>query len=307
MATLEDAAEQLVVKLRGLDTEIEESEDKLEDLRERLDEAAREVEQQSTALREAATSLLDKVREEQEQLRDQGQETAQAVVDAQNAVAEEGAESRQALADGCGQLEALGQHATGLEPGVESLAAEAGEAPARSLAERAHELEQELNKLMEEARDILQDEVVSAAKDTAEEVRQVCETLHRSLAEAAAQAFQQVYEDWESNLEKLEDYVVTEGYEASHEHAKAVVEYAVQECDTACDKQLDELQQLVGVLQTQLQELADDVSQSADRVVSQTGAQLIQELEATQKSAAAAVAALDSVKQQLAQYSFVEV
>ena len=33
MATLEDAAEALVVKLRGLDSEMEESEDKLEDLR----------------------------------------------------------------------------------------------------------------------------------------------------------------------------------------------------------------------------------------------------------------------------------
>src|SRR5574341_2129770 len=111
MATLEDAAEQLVVKLRGLDSEIEESEDKLEDLRGRLDNAAQEVEQEWTALGEAVSSLLEKVREEQEQLRGQAEETAQAVVDAQNAVAEEGAASRQELGEGRGQREALGQHA----------------------------------------------------------------------------------------------------------------------------------------------------------------------------------------------------
>ena len=42
MATLEDAAEELVVKLKALDAEIEESDHKLEDLRRRL-EAGEEV------------------------------------------------------------------------------------------------------------------------------------------------------------------------------------------------------------------------------------------------------------------------
>jgi ElaB/YqjD/DUF883 family membrane-anchored ribosome-binding protein len=307
MATLEDAAEQLVVKLRGLDSEIEESEDKLEDLRGRVDEAAREVDQEWTALREAASSLLEKVREEQEQLRDQVEQTAQAMVDAQSAVAEQGAESREELGEGRARLEALGQHATGLQPGVESLASEAGEAPARSLAERARELEQELHTLLEEARDFLQEDVVASANDAADEIRQVCETLHQSLAAAAASSFQQAYDDWESQIGKLEDYVVSEGYAASHEHARAVVGYAVEACDQACNQDIDDVQQLVGALQTQLKELSDEVEQSADRVVAQTGAQLVQELESTRRSAIAALEALDGVKRQLAQYSFVEV
>ncbi len=307
MATLEDAAEELVVKLRGLDSEIEESEQKLDDLRERVQAAVGEVEQEWTALAEAATSFLEKVREEQEQLDQQVQETLQAVVDAQNAVAQDGGQSRSEIAEGRAQLNALGQHATALEPGVESLTSEAGEAPAKSLADRARELEQELNTLVEEARDFLQDDVASAASDAADEVRQVCETLYRSLAEAAVEAVQDVYQQWESAVDGLENHVVTQGYQASRPHARAVVEYAAEECDTACNQQLDELQQLVGVLQAQLKELAGDVEQSADRLVAQTGAQLLQELESTHKSALAAVAALDGVKQQLAQYSFVEV
>lgn len=307
MATLEDAAEQLVVKLRGLDSEIEESDHTLENLRERVETAAGEVERRWADLREVATSLLDKVRDEQEQVQQQGQETAQAVVDAQNAVAAEGAQARQELTEGRGQLEALAQHAAALEPPVESLAAEAGEAPARSLAERARELEQELDTLLQEARDFLQDEVAGAANDAADEIRQMCETLHQSLAEAAAEAFQNAYEEWESTVDKLEDYVVTQGYAASHEHARAVVQYAVEECDKACNQHIDEVQQLVGVLSGQLEELAAEVAQSADRLVAQAGAQLVQELESTARSAAAAVSALDAVRRELAQYSFVEV
>jgi len=307
MATLEEAAEELVVKLRGLDSEIDESEDRLEELRERVEKAAGDVEQQWAELREAATSLLDTVREEQEQLRQQGQETAQAMADAQNAVAEDGAHARDELSDGHGQLEALRQHAVALEPGVESLAAEAGEAPARSLAERARELQEELDQMMEDARKFLQDEVVGAAAEMADEVRQVCETLHQSLAEAAADAFQDAYRQWESAVDGLEDYVVTQGYAASREHARAVIDYAVEECGKACTEHVDEQQQLVGVLQGQLTELAGEVERSAERVVAQAGAQLLQELDTTHKSAAAAVAALDGVKRELAQYSFVEV
>lgn len=307
MATFEDAADALVVKLRGLDSEIEESEDKLEDLRERLEAVTHDVEQEWTALREAATSLLDKVRDEQEQLAGQVQETGQAMVDAQNAVAEHGAEARQEAADAHAQLDALTQHATGLEPGVESLAAEAGEAPAKSLADRARELQQELDRLVQEARDFLQDEVAGAANDAADEVRQMCQTVHQSLAEAAAEAFKDAYQQWETAVDGLEAYVVSQGYDASRQHAHAVVEYAAAECATACGTQMDELQQLVGVLQAQLKQMAGEVEQSAERVVTQTGAQLLQELDVTEKAAKSAVASLDAVKQQLAQYSFVEV
>jgi ElaB/YqjD/DUF883 family membrane-anchored ribosome-binding protein len=307
MATLEDAAEALVVKLRGLDSEIEESEEKLQSLRDRLEAAAHDVEREWTALREAASSLLEKLRAEHEQLATQVQETSQAMVVAQNAVAEDGSEARNEMGEARAQLDALAQHATGLEPGVESLASDAGEAPAKSLAQRARELQQELDQLVEEARNFLQDEVVNAANDTADEVRQMCQTLHESLAEGAAEAFQDAYDQWESAVGELEGYVVSQGYEASREHARAVVEYAAEECATACVTQMDDLQQLVGLLATQLEQMADQVEQSAEHVVTQAGAQLLQELEATGTSAKSAVAALDAVKRQLAQYSFVEV
>lgn len=153
----------------------------------------------------------------------------------------------------------------------------------------------------------MQDEVANAASDAADEVRQVCQTVHQSLAEAAAEAFKDAYQQWESAVDDLEAYVVSQGYEASREHARAVVEYAAEECASACNTRMDELLQLVGVLEGQLKQMAGEVEQSAEHLVVQAGAQLLQDLEATHKSAAAAVAALDAVKRELAQYSFVEV
>lgn len=307
MTTLEDAAEALVVKLRGLDSEIEESESGIEDLRERVESVTREVEQEWTEISEAAKSFLEKVREEQEALNDQANETAQAVVDAQNAVAEHGAGTRQELGEGKAQMEGLSQHAAGLAPGVESLASDAGEAPARSLAARARELEQEMDQLVEQARDFLQDEVAPATQEAANEMKRVAETLHGLLAETAVGALQKAYDEWESMVDRLEEYVIRQGYEASRQHASAVVAYAMEACGEECQRYVDDLRQAMVVLLSQLKEMGTEIERSADRLVSQSGSELLQELERTQQAAAASVAALDGVRQELAAYSFVEV
>lgn len=305
MATLEDAAEDLVVKLRGLDTEIEESERKLGDLKEKVEETASDVDEEWTALAGAVSSLLATVKEEQERLQQQAQQTHQALTDTQNAVAEDGAEARTEIAQGRSQLEALDGHAAGLEPAVESLAADAGEAPARGLAQRARDLEQELERVVEDARDFLRDEVVPAIEARADDVRQACQELHRLLAEESTAALQKAYDDWESRVDDLEQYVATQGFNASRQHAHNVADYALEQCRTASLQQLDDLQPLLDALGAQLQDLAAGAQRATDALVAQAGAALAQELDGTATSAAAAVGALDAVRALLSSYSFV--
>lgn len=304
MATLEDAAEELVVKLRALDAEIEESDQRLEDLRGRVETSAREVEQGWTDLAEAVTSFLDKVREEGEQLDQQTQETLQGVTDAHNALAENATAAQNEIAQANAELDALGQHATSLEPAVESLVAEAGEAPARSLAERARELEQELSKLVEEARDFLRDDVVPAIEQVADDIRERCEELHKTLTGERTEALQEAYDEWENRVDELEAYVLKQGYDASHQHAIDVVEYAMDECETGSLEQVTELQQLVGVLETQLQELATAVATTGGELVEQKGAELKRELDEARDAAVKAVAGLDKIKGELAERKF---
>jgi DNA anti-recombination protein RmuC len=306
VATLEDAAEELVVKLRGLDAEIEESDQKLEQLRERVKTVAGEVAEEWTDLTEAVTSLLEKVREEGQQLDDQAEETHRAVTEAHDAVGENATASRNEIAESNAQLDALEQHATGLEPAVESLITDAGEEPARALAERARELEQELTKLVDEARDFLRDEVVPAVEQAADDVRERCEALHRSLTDELTDAMQQAYDEWEGRVDELEDYVLKQGYEASHQHAKDVVEYALDECETASFDRLEELRQLVGMLEAQLQEMATEVTGAGKGLAEKSGAALVRELEEAKAAAMKAVSGLDKVKQELAQRSFMD-
>ncbi|HET9316561.1 MAG TPA: hypothetical protein VFQ51_13290 [Vicinamibacteria bacterium] len=306
MATLEDAAEELVVKLRGLDTEIEESEQKMADLRQQVDTAFHEVDREWTTLSEAAKSFLEKVGEDQEQLDQKTREALQGVADAQEAVTRAGKEAQTEIAEGHAQLDALGQHATSLEPAVDSLATEAGEAPAKSLAERVHELEEELAQVVDQACTFLRDEVVPGVAAMANEVQERCVELHQELAEEATAALQKALEHWESQVDGLEQHVTTQGFQASYQHARDVVEYAVEECETASGQKLDALQQVVGVLLGQLTELASEVEQSTSSLVSQAGQELTQELEHAHTAAAQAVAALDRVKQTLAGYGFVE-
>ncbi|HET9317708.1 MAG TPA: hypothetical protein VFQ51_19095, partial [Vicinamibacteria bacterium] len=196
MATLEEAAEDLVIKLRGLESEIAESDQKLETLRDRMEAAKRELEEDWTDLAQAVQSLLDKVREEGEQLDRRADETLQAVTDAHNAVGENATNAHGEIGQAAAELDALGQQATALEQQVEPLVHDGIEAPAQALEARAKELEQELGQLVDEAKDFLIDEVVPAIAQLAEDVRQRCQELHRSLTEDYTEPLQQVFDEW---------------------------------------------------------------------------------------------------------------
>src|SRR5687768_12698494 len=119
MATLEDAAEELVVKLRGLESEIAESDQQLEALRQRVETAKRELDEDWTDLTEAVESLLDKVREEGEAFHPQGDAAEQAVTDAHNALVENAANAQGAIEAAAAELDALGQQATTAADAVE--------------------------------------------------------------------------------------------------------------------------------------------------------------------------------------------
>ena len=305
MATLENAADELVVKLRGLDSEIEESEHQLEDLHQRVDHVREDVDQEWTAFTKAVTSLLRKVTEDRESLAQQVQATGQAIADAQRAVADDGAQARSEIAQGHAQLESLGQHAAGLQPGVESLATEAGQAPAKALAEEAHALEQDLQQLMEDTRAFLHDEAVPAITQAAEDFHDRCQELHRQLTDEIPSALQETLGEWESKVEQAEQYVASQAFQASRPHAQGMVDYAMSECRTQATRQMDDLQQLMTILTGQLQQFGSEIHAAAEALVDQAGAQLNQGLEQAREAAGQAVGALDAMKDQLGVHGFV--
>jgi hypothetical protein len=307
VATLEDTADELVVRLKGLDTEIEESRHALGELRDGVEAVADELEREWSALAEAASSLLDKVREEQGHLGQQAEETAGAAHDAQQALQHDDGELRAELATGRARLEALAQQAPGWEPSLEALVSEGGEAPARSLAERAGEIERELDRLEEEARAFLQDEVASSLEQFTQDVRERGEQIRRSLAEEATATLHEAFGGWEAKVDELEAFVATQAFAASHQNAREYVDWAVEECGDSMGETLDGLRQLGDVLEGQLRELAAEVQGCAEAVVEQSGAELMTNLESTGGALAAALQALGAIKALLARYTFVQV
>jgi DNA repair exonuclease SbcCD ATPase subunit len=306
VATLEDAAEELVVRLKGLDAEIEESEGKFEGFKSDIEGVAGELDEQWTAFIAAVTSFGKALAEEQQKLDEQARETLQGLSDAQAAVAQDAGEARTEIVQARGQLDALGEHAKALDAGMDALVA-SGEAAPKALAERARELDQELTRLFEETRDFVRDEMVPAIEAVATDVTTRCQELNRVLAEQLTTSLQQSYDEWETAVDELEQQVATDSFKASHPHADQCVEAALEECETACDEKVDELKQLVALLVTQLQELATDVGQSANSLVAEAGAELVKQLGEVHTAGASAVAALDNVKQTLASYTFLEV
>jgi chromosome segregation ATPase len=306
VATLEDAAEELVVKLRGLEAEIAESDGKLETLRERMEAVKRDVEADWTDLTEAVESFLGKVREEGDQLDQRGEGTLQAVTDGHNALGENATEARGAISQAAADLDALGQQAAALEQEVDPLVHDAVEEPAQALTARARELEQELGRLVDEARDFLVDDVVPGLEQLADDVRERCQDLQRSLTEDRTEPLQQAFDEWSGRIDELETYVLDQGYGASHQHALDVVEYVMDECEGASRQRVEELTQVVGVLEGQLKQLAAEVERAGQDLTEGAGARLLRELDEATAAAQRAVSGLDGVRQELAARSFMD-
>lgn len=306
MATLEDAAEDLVVKLRGLESEIAESGQKLEALRDRMETARTDLEADWTDLADAVESLMDTVREQGQQLEDESDEALQAVAGAHEAVGENARGAQAEIGQAAAGLDALGQQASALAPEMDSLVADGVEAPAQSLEDRAQELQQELGRLVDEARDFFQDEVVPAVEQMEGDVRQRCQELHRTLTEDRAQPLQDVFDEWSGHIDEVETYVVQHGYATSRQHAHDVAEYAMEKCESGCRQHLEELTQVVGLLEGQLRQLATGLEHSGDGLAQQAGRRLLDELEEARQAAQRAVTGLDSVRQELAAHSFME-
>jgi hypothetical protein len=252
---------------------------------------------------EQLVSLLEKLHQEQGRLGEEVREALQATAEANGSIREGGSKMRSGVAGEQDDVAALEHHTAGIGPILDSLIAQAAEAPLRSVSSRAHEVEQALAQVVEEAHDFLREDVVSALEILADDVRERCQGVRARLVEEGTVALQDVFDGWEARVDELEDHVSTQGFLASHTHARAVVDWALAEAKTACQEHLDSLGELVGETIHPLQQLGSDLTRAAE-VLAGDAASLLVELDDTRAAAATAVAALDAVRELLAGYSF---
>jgi hypothetical protein len=304
MATLEDAAEALVVRLKALDPEIDEARHALEEIRGQIEQTTEGVDQEWTALADAASALVQAVHEQQERIASGVAEAARASAGLGAAVGQSGARVRSEVAEGAADLAALAQHAGGVAPEVEAAVADAGEEPARRLAERVKDADEELQRVLEETRAFVEDEVPGVLSELTEAIKERCESLTEHVVEPAAASLRQTLEAWETRVDELLDHVSSQGFVASHDHAHAVAEWALDECRAACERALDPITQLAETATSSLRQFATGV-QALSASVERDAAELLAEVARANDLARQGQRALDRVRRDLASYSFV--
>lgn len=306
MATLEQAAEALVVKLKGLDGEIAASETKIEAMREEVEKGVGDVAAAFEATRTAADAFLAKVAQGHAALDDQAEHAVEAASDAKSALTADAEASRHELEERTDALAETARILADTGSALEKTADEAALDPARTLASRARALEQELAELVREAVAFVRDEVVTTLDDSAEDLRDRSSATQERLAEETVQSLQAAYDAWERGLATLEDQLETQSAAIGQMPVRAAVEQALAMCGAASGARVESLKQVVAVLASQVQEMAAAASASADELVDRTGQDLLAELEATRLAAVSAALALDGVRGTLAAYSFVD-
>src|SRR5262245_7193303 len=122
MATLEDAADDLVIKLKSLDSEIEESERQLADLRARIQHVEEEVQHEWTAFEAALSSFIDKVEAQESRLDQAAASSLEEATEALAAIRPQHFELRDRLNVGQAQLAGLTAQVAAREPELASLA-----------------------------------------------------------------------------------------------------------------------------------------------------------------------------------------
>lgn len=306
MATLEDAAEELVGKLKELDHEVEEGEGTIRSLGEKLGSATGHIEDEWKALGERVTAFLEKVNEQAERVNGDVTESGQALADLQNGIGSDQGEADGALATARGEISALEEHVRSQQQPLESMIADQVEAPLEQLAEQAGKVKESLDQAVSEAREFLENDVVGALTDMGDAIRERVDQVREGPIQDCTDGLQEAYEKWGTALAFMEDTVVERSYAAAPDHAQQVIEFALEECKKAYDEGLDELTSVAQVVEDALGELKDEASRRAD-AVRQDGQEALSSGhgELTQ-ALAEAVSALDAVKQLLASFTFVQ-
>jgi uncharacterized protein YukE len=305
MPNLEVAADELVRKLKSVDEEVAEAHDRFDALKTQIGALGGQVDQDWVDLARAVAELVAKAQEERATLGRETQETAQALATLEG-TAERAEEAATAGLDAAENgSKQLGDAIRERDPQVDSLS-EAGERSFEALGEQAESIATQLEQVLQEGRDFLTGDVVATLEAAREEIAERFAEMRTTLVEECAGALRTAYDDWSARLDEVLQAVEEDGFQAARENAQEVVTWALTECATAHEEELDRLREVANTVQGALRELKDEVGECATDVGAEGRQALEQALAETQQALLGMVGALDACRQVMCSYSFVE-
>lgn len=303
MATLEEAAQELVDRLEELDGECQEAQETLAGHLRGLSELDAGMAREWDALTAAVTSFLERVQEQAGLVAEDGTEAANELGGVRGEV--EGAQGTltDEIAGARAELSALGEHLRSLEPALETVVASGGEAPLAALRAQAESVREQLDEMLGETGDFL-DDVASELGELAQGVAERSESLRAQVAEECSAQLQTGFDNWQGHVDELEELVRAKLAELPV-NAREVVEWAMGECVAGHEEELERVMALLPSVEQALAELKVTIEESVTDIGEEALGAVDDRLGTLSQSITRTGEALDAVREVLASYTFV--
>jgi hypothetical protein len=305
MATLEDAAEELALKLKELGQEVEEGQGALAGYGETLDGDVKRIEEGWTALAARVDAFLGAVSEQAAGLQEDVQRGGQALVDLQNAAAADQAEAAGAVSTAEEAAGELASWVSAQQDPLRQMTAEQVEAALHDLRERAGRAGAALEEALDGARAFLEEEVPAALAAAARQVRDAVQEACDGPLDQAGARLQESCDEWEAMIGAAFGAVLEGSFAAAPPHAREMVDWALGECTRGAGEALAQARDVALLVEQAIVGLRDEVAaliaahqQDGRQRLSQAHGELLQAL-------ADSARALDAVKSLLASFTFV--
>lgn len=302
MADLEGAGGETLNRLKELVRQVESAHQKLGALGEKVADEASRVQDEWARMSEQVGSLLEAVAEQQGRLAGEVQEANEALSQLAGHAGEAEGEARSELDGGRQEVSGFADQVTAAEPTVSALS-DSVEAAFRALSAQAAQVQEQLEKAVEGARDFLQDQVAADLRKMQEQIRDRGEAAAEALGECADD-LRESYEDWSSGLDEVQAKV-EQAFADVAEHLEQNVDLIFDECQDRHSAGLDEFASQIQELQSVLAELGEAAGTCGDTTEEAAGRHEGQ-MQDAQSGLLAVQAKLDEVKALLARYTFVQ-
>jgi hypothetical protein len=303
VADLEAAADAALASVKEFEDHVGETRDALEQLAEQAQRTQNQVAADWSTL-EASLNAFIKAMEGQRTESDQdGERAAQALGELTVALGGARTEGEPELLGARDELLGFGQKVDSAAPPVTAMGEDL-RVLAQSVADRAAQVEVELNQALQEARDFLGVQMVEDLHGIAEALRQRGAALETMVADQCVAALDEAYQDFETKVGELEQLVEQMSFTDTENHVREVVEFSINEYRQGQSDAFDVLAGNVKDLEQELLNLKEAVAQrqadtATDKDALDQDAQLVEGLAADMD------AALGAVKALMAGYTFV--
>ena len=304
MAELEAAADAAVVSVKKFEDEVTEAEEALKELEEQAERLQGQLTTAWATVEACLTAFSKAIEAQRVESGEDGQRAQQALGEVTTALGTARGEGEAELLGARDELLGFGQRVDGVRPTVANFSDDL-RTLAQSVADRAGQIETQLDLALNEARDFLGVQMVEDLRGIASALQERGMAVEAMVTTQCVTALDAAYQDFETKVGELETLIEEKAFTEPADHAREVVEFSIGEYRQAQNGALEVLAGNVRDLELELANLTESLGRRRTEIDTDKDA-FDQEAQLVESLAADMAAALNSVKALMASYTFVE-